>query len=289
MSLNDALEDVSEFHIAIGAAVTLYPRMLEADSSRAEQVAQAVRACCVLCRNLINHGDDLFARAAMELEEMAEWLEAHAQRDLEAAADAWGDRLYVLLGDAVAAGLPADKIFGEVHRSNMTKVPHLRAKDGKAIKGDAFRRPYLDGPGNLGAPVFSQEELEAASKKRRPWRVRIYQPVLVLDEQSTATQEDDTFNLPLAQIADELVVAEEERLAASQVLFKVAGNFLVTPRGDWPLPTRSIDIFECPESLVTHLKAVSLMHFNYMLETPLQSWLIAVEQYEPGSSDGQVA
>ena len=42
------------------------------------------------------NGDVLLSRAAMALEELAEWVTAHARGDLVAAADAWADRAYVL-------------------------------------------------------------------------------------------------------------------------------------------------------------------------------------------------
>lgn len=78
-------------------------------------------------------GDVLLQRAAMALEELAEWLSAHANGDLVAAADAWADRVYVLFGDAVAAGLPAADLFAEVHRSNMTEELDS-AGTGKPVK-----------------------------------------------------------------------------------------------------------------------------------------------------------
>ena len=81
-------------------------------------------------------------RAAMAIEELAEWLLAHANGDLVAAADAWADRAYVLFGDAVAAGLPAAELFAEVHRSNMTKEL-VADGTGKARKGAAYRPPEL--------------------------------------------------------------------------------------------------------------------------------------------------
>ncbi len=82
-------------------------------------------------------------RLCLELEEITEWLDAHLQNDLVAAADAWGDRLYVLMGDAVSAGLPAQAVFDEVHRSNMSKQCKSSNR-GKAVKGTAYRRPQLD-------------------------------------------------------------------------------------------------------------------------------------------------
>ena len=66
--------------------------------------------------------DQLLSRAAMAVEELGEWIFAHADTDLVAAADSLADRFYVLLGDAVATGLPLGRLFEAVHRSNMTKL-----------------------------------------------------------------------------------------------------------------------------------------------------------------------
>jgi hypothetical protein len=70
---------------------------------------------------------------------------AHFAGDLVAAADAFGDRPYVLLGDAVAASLPAAAIFAEIHRSNMTKAGPSASGNGKGSKGAAFMPPQLGG------------------------------------------------------------------------------------------------------------------------------------------------
>jgi predicted HAD superfamily Cof-like phosphohydrolase len=52
------------------------------------------------------------------------------------------DVLYVVIGTAVAFGLPLEKAFKEVHRSNMSKLgadgkPILR-EDGKVLKGPNY-------------------------------------------------------------------------------------------------------------------------------------------------------
>ena len=70
----------------------------------------------------------------MSLEETVEWIEAHEQGDLVAVADALGDRAYLLLGDAVSTGIPLDKVFAEVHRSNMTKKGGLKSSEGKELR-----------------------------------------------------------------------------------------------------------------------------------------------------------
>ena len=85
----------------------------------------------------------MLARLCMSLEETIEWIEAHEQGDLVAVADALGDRAYLLLGDAVSTGIPLDKVFAEVHRSNMTKKGGLKSSEGKGVKAGGFEEPQL--------------------------------------------------------------------------------------------------------------------------------------------------
>lgn len=55
------------------------------------------------------------------------------------AADAFADLLYVVLGGAVAWGIDVNKVFEEVHRSNMTKfIDGYRRADGKWVKGPSY-------------------------------------------------------------------------------------------------------------------------------------------------------
>jgi len=138
-----AMQQVTDFHRALGAPISPRPRLLEGSADEAAAVAGKLRALAIDCGHLGGPSSILLSRLAMELEELAEWAEAHAAGDLVAAADAWGDRLYVLLGDGVAAGLPAQAIFDEVHRSNMTKVSLPPDGSGKARKDRAFVRPHL--------------------------------------------------------------------------------------------------------------------------------------------------
>lgn len=87
-------------------------------------------------------GDLLLLRLSLALEELAEWLMAHATGDLVGAADAWADRIYALLGDAVATGLPASQLFEAVHASNLSKSPPTTS-GGKAVKGPDYVPPNI--------------------------------------------------------------------------------------------------------------------------------------------------
>lgn len=140
MQVDDMVAAVRDFHQGTGVPIAEQPRLLPGDRQAAETLAGQLSSLTSSIDTV--GGGMLLQRAAMALEELAEWLQAHANGDLVAAADAWADRAYVLFGDAVATGLPAAELFAEVHRSNMTK--ELVADDsGKAMKGDGYILPDL--------------------------------------------------------------------------------------------------------------------------------------------------
>jgi predicted HAD superfamily Cof-like phosphohydrolase len=140
MQLDDAIQAVRTFHERTASPIADRPRLLPGRKAQAEALA---RQLLVIKAEICADGDPLLQRAAMAIEELAEWLQAHAEGDLVAAADAWADRAYVLFGDAVAAGLPAAALFAEVHRSNMTKEP-VAGESGKARKGHGYTPPDLE-------------------------------------------------------------------------------------------------------------------------------------------------
>lgn len=139
--MQHALDKVRCFHRAIGAPVATTPELLPLNRQHVEKVATQLRAMVSDCRSHTTTGIDLSARLALSLEEMAEWIEAHLTRDLIAVADALGDRMYALLGDAVAGGVPLPQDFEAVHLSNMTKVSGGLDCCGKALKGTEYEPP----------------------------------------------------------------------------------------------------------------------------------------------------
>lgn len=58
------------------------------------------------------------------------------------------DLLYVTYGCALEFGIDLDKVFEEVHRSNMSKLGEdgkpIYREDGKVIKGPNYRPPNLE-------------------------------------------------------------------------------------------------------------------------------------------------
>lgn len=108
--MSQAMSDIQDFHKKFGLAYEGPPRILPADIER--------------------------FRIGFMQEELDEFGEACAKKDLVKAADALGDLMYVLLGTAYLMGLPLDEIFEVIHAANMTKV---RAVDiGESKRGSTF-------------------------------------------------------------------------------------------------------------------------------------------------------
>lgn len=85
-------------------------------------------------------------RAQLMREELDETITAMQQDDLVEIADGLADLCYVAIGTAVAYGIPLDKVFEEVHRSNMMKAPNGIVKyreDGKVLKPEGWQPPNV--------------------------------------------------------------------------------------------------------------------------------------------------
>lgn len=81
-----------------------------------------------------------------EFQELFEEVSNHGKWDnnihLNKLAKEAADLLYVVYGLFSATGIDADKVFAEVHRSNMSKLDKdgnvVRREDGKVIKSDQY-------------------------------------------------------------------------------------------------------------------------------------------------------
>jgi predicted HAD superfamily Cof-like phosphohydrolase len=83
-------------------------------------------------------------------EEYIEWLTAVSERDMVETADALADMVYIIVGTALEFGIPLDRVWNEVHRSNMAKVdPETgrvkRRDDGKILKPQNWTAPDVAG------------------------------------------------------------------------------------------------------------------------------------------------
>ena len=88
------------------------------------------------------HSSERLNRIRLMTEELTELIIAmHEGTNIEMIADAIGDLLYVVIGTAIIYDIPVNKVFNEIHRSNMTKS-NLNAH-GKGGKDFKFEPPRL--------------------------------------------------------------------------------------------------------------------------------------------------
>ena len=64
-------------------------------------------------------------------EEVEEYFDGEDKDDLENVAKELADIIYIVCGTAASYGIPLDRVFNEVHRSNMEKLV-----DGKVVRRD---------------------------------------------------------------------------------------------------------------------------------------------------------
>lgn len=81
-------------------------------------------------------------------EEYRETINALVNNNIEQIADGIADLIYVLVGTALEYGIPLDKVWDEVQRSNMMKVDINTGKvrkreDGKVLKPDGWKAPDI--------------------------------------------------------------------------------------------------------------------------------------------------
>jgi hypothetical protein len=83
-------------------------------------------------------------RLSLITSEVGELADAARTNDLIGVADALADIIYVAIGWALAAGIDMDRVFHEVHASNMTKMPPVYDAGGKVCKPETYRPVCLD-------------------------------------------------------------------------------------------------------------------------------------------------
>jgi len=86
-------------------------------------------------------------RVDLLTEEVGEFADATANRDLVAIADALSDIVYVAYGAAVTYGIDLDATLREVHSSNMSKLDDhgqpIYREDGKVLKSASYTPPDI--------------------------------------------------------------------------------------------------------------------------------------------------
>lgn len=94
-------------------------------------------------------------RQKLLVEEVCEYYVAIESSDLVSIADALADIIYVCVGTALEYGIPIDKCWAEVQRSNMAKVDAATGKvtkraDGKVLKPSGWVGPDMAGILGIG-------------------------------------------------------------------------------------------------------------------------------------------
>jgi predicted HAD superfamily Cof-like phosphohydrolase len=84
-------------------------------------------------------------RVEIMREEWQELLDAIEANDLVEVADACADLIVTILGTADEYGIPFDRVWAEVHRSNMAKVGGPVRADGKRLKPPGWTPPDVAG------------------------------------------------------------------------------------------------------------------------------------------------
>jgi predicted HAD superfamily Cof-like phosphohydrolase len=91
--------------------------------------------------------DERCLRIDLLEEEFKEYMDAEQQLDIVGIADALADIIYIACGTAVSYGIPLDKVFEEVHRSNMAKLVDgkpIYREDGKVLKPTGWTPPQIE-------------------------------------------------------------------------------------------------------------------------------------------------
>lgn len=116
----DMFNSVKDFHVAFGQLVGENPEFPDKET-----------------RDL---------RKKLLTEEFKEYIIGEDNNDLENVAKELADIIYIVCGTAVSYGIPLDKVFAEVHRSNMDKLVDgkvIYRDDGKVLKPDGWQPPNI--------------------------------------------------------------------------------------------------------------------------------------------------
>lgn len=86
MQIDSVIDDVREFHQKMRAPIARPPRLLPGNATMAGAIAVRLQVFAdETAQTVAATNDVLLARAAMAIEELAEWLTAHERSDLIAA------------------------------------------------------------------------------------------------------------------------------------------------------------------------------------------------------------
>lgn len=82
-------------------------------------------------------------RLRLMMEELGETAVAMHENNIVEIADGLADLVYVVVGTAIAYGIPFDKVFAEVQRSNMTKGSLNTDNKGGKVSKEGYEPPRI--------------------------------------------------------------------------------------------------------------------------------------------------
>lgn len=145
--MREALKKLREFHSKHGFAQDL--KLLAATDQFSDESRRLIDLGTLLCyvaEGLQSEKEDpRMMRAHLLIEELGETIKAMACGNVVDTLDGLADLTYVVLGTAVAFGLPLAEAFDEVHASNMTKQRQTMDANGHRLrmKGPDYRPPDI--------------------------------------------------------------------------------------------------------------------------------------------------
>lgn len=125
-------EKVQEFHTAMEARRNVWPPSEDLIRLRWDLITEEIREL----------GSELYPESEKTYPEASSTTGQNKEQIAKEIADA----LYVLYGTADSFGIDIDRVFTEVHRSNMSKLVDgkpLKREDGKVLKGPNYTPPNL--------------------------------------------------------------------------------------------------------------------------------------------------
>ena len=129
MTVQSNFKKVGEFHEAMGARRNVWPPTEDLIELRTKLIQEELYETY---EELYHDGTDLEVQKPISKQKLAKEL---------------ADLLYVVYGTADCFGIDIDRVFAEVHRSNMSKLVDgkpLKREDGKVLKGPNYTPPNLD-------------------------------------------------------------------------------------------------------------------------------------------------
>lgn len=123
-------DKVRTFHKAFNADLDkkISPKLLELRLDLIEEEHEEIKNECIY-----NHWPEYYVRDNVDKAKLAKEL---------------ADLLYVTYGTAATFGIDIDRVFDEVHQSNMSKLGEdgkpVYREDGKVLKGPNYQPPKLD-------------------------------------------------------------------------------------------------------------------------------------------------